>query len=64
VVSGAAQTPGAIPRGFSLRFYTTEGNLDIVGNNTPVFFLRDPLKFQHFIRSQKRRANHYHHDQL
>jgi catalase len=44
------------PRGFSLRFYTTEGNLDMVGNNTPVFFLRDPMKFQHFIRSQKRRA--------
>jgi catalase len=44
------------PRGFSLRFYTTEGNLDIVGNNTPVFFIRDPMKFQHFIRSQKRRA--------
>jgi catalase len=45
------------PRGFALRFYTSEGNLDIVGNNTPVFFLRDGLKFQHFIRSQKRRAD-------
>jgi catalase len=45
------------PRGYSLRFYTTEGNLDIVGNNTPVFFLRDAMKFQHFIRSQKRRAD-------
>ena len=45
------------PRGFSLRFYTTEGNFDMVGNNTPVFFLRDPMKFQHFIRSQKRRAD-------
>src|ERR1700678_3964201 len=45
------------PRGFALRFYTSEGNLDMVGNNTPVFFLRDPLKFQHFIRSQKRRAD-------
>ena len=44
------------PRGFSLRSYTSEGNLDIVGNNTPVFFIRDPLKFQHFIRSQKRLA--------
>ncbi|MGO1544694.1 MAG: catalase [Gulosibacter sp.] len=41
-------------RGFSLKFYTEEGNLDIVGNNTPVFFLRDPMKFPHFIRSQKR----------
>src|SRR6478752_7898435 len=44
------------PRGFSVKFYTSEGNLDLVGNNTPVFFMRDPLKFQHFIRSQKRRA--------
>src|SRR6201747_1518234 len=45
------------PRGFALKFYTTEGNYDMVGNNTPVFFIRDPMKFQHFIRSQKRRAN-------
>ncbi len=45
------------PRGFSLKFYTSEGNYDMVGNNTPVFFLRDPMKFQHFIRSQKRRAD-------
>ncbi|MFG1925310.1 catalase [Cryptosporangium sp. NPDC048952] len=45
------------PRGFAVKFYTSEGNLDIVGNNTPVFFLRDPMKFQHFIRSQKRRAD-------
>jgi catalase len=44
------------PRGFALKFYTDEGNLDIVGNNVPIFFIRDPLKFQHFIRSQKRRA--------
>jgi catalase len=44
-------------RGFALKFYTTEGNYDMVGNNTPVFFLRDPMKFQHFIRSQKRRAD-------
>ncbi len=44
------------PRGFSLRFYTSEGNFDMVGNNTPVFFMRDPMKFQHFIRSQKRRS--------
>ena len=41
-------------RGFALRFYTSEGNFDLVGNNTPIFFLRDPLKFPHFIRSQKR----------
>jgi catalase len=45
------------PRGFAVKFYTSEGNLDIVGNNTPVFFIKDPMKFQHFIRSQKRRAN-------
>ena len=45
------------PRGYALRFYTSEGNLDIVGNDTPVFFLRDPIKFQNFIRSQKRRAD-------
>ncbi|MCB4208355.1 catalase [Arthrobacter sp. UM1] len=41
-------------RGFSLKFYTDEGNYDMVGNNTPVFFVRDPMKFPHFIRSQKR----------
>ncbi len=43
-------------RGFSLKFYTSEGNFDMVGNDTPVFFVRDPMKFQHFIRSQKRLA--------
>jgi catalase len=41
-------------RGFSMKFYTSEGNYDLVGNNTPVFFVRDPMKFPHFIRSQKR----------
>jgi len=52
------------PRGFALRFYTSEGNYDLVGNNTPVFFIRDTIKFPHFIRSQKRlpdsglRSNH------
>ncbi|WP_017446487.1 catalase [Gayadomonas joobiniege] len=45
------------PRGFALKFYTSEGNYDMVGNNTPVFFIRDPMKFQHFIRSQKRRSD-------
>ncbi|MGB7448997.1 MAG: catalase [Ornithinimicrobium sp.] len=44
------------PRGFSLKFYTEEGNYDLVGNNTPVFFVRDTMKFPHFIRSQKRRG--------
>jgi hypothetical protein len=41
-------------RGFALRFYTEEGNWDIVGNNTPVFFVRDPWKFPDFIHTQKR----------
>ena len=41
-------------RGFALKFYTPEGNWDLVGNNTPVFFIRDPLKFPDFIRTQKR----------
>lgn len=41
-------------RGFSVKFYTEEGNWDMVGNNTPVFFVRDPLKFPDFIRTQKR----------
>ncbi len=42
------------PRGFALKFYTEDGNYDLVGNNTPVFFIRDPLKFPDFIHSQKR----------
>ncbi|MFH9072841.1 catalase [Streptomyces alboflavus] len=42
------------PRGFALKFYTEQGNYDMVGNNTPIFFVRDPIKFQDFIRSQKR----------
>lgn len=45
------------PRGFALKFYTEHGNYDMVGNNTPVFFVRDPQKFQDFIRSQKRRPD-------
>lgn len=42
------------PRGFAVKFYTEEGNWDVVGNNTPVFFIRDPLKFPDFIHTQKR----------
>ncbi|MBF0565082.1 MAG: catalase [Nitrospirae bacterium] len=42
------------PRGFALKFYTEEGNYDLVMNNTPVFFIRDPLKFPDFIHTQKR----------
>ena len=41
-------------RGFALKFYTDEGNWDLVGNNTPVFFVRDPYKFPDFIHTQKR----------
>lgn len=41
-------------RGFAVRFYTEDGNFDMVGNNTPIFFLRDPMKFPDFIHSQKR----------
>ena len=41
-------------RGFAMKFYTDEGNWDLVGNNTPVFFLRDPYKFPDFIHTQKR----------
>jgi catalase len=42
------------PRGLALKFYTEEGNWDMTGNNTPVFFIRDPLKFGDFIHTQKR----------
>ncbi len=42
------------PRGFAVKFYTEQGNWDMTGNNTPVFFIRDPLKFGDFIHSQKR----------
>jgi catalase len=42
------------PRGFALKFYTEDGNWDLVGNNTPVFFIKDPKKFSDFIHTQKR----------
>ncbi|GGB55452.1 catalase [Virgibacillus dakarensis] len=42
------------PRGFALKFYTEEGNYDLVGNNTPIFFIRDAIKFPDFIHTQKR----------
>jgi catalase len=45
------------PRGFALKFYTEEGNYDLVGNNTPTFFVRDASKFQDFIHSQKRQPD-------
>ncbi|MCV2884194.1 catalase [Aestuariibacter sp. AA17] len=51
--SGAADAERDV-RGFSLKFYTEEGNWDMVGNNTPIFFIRDGYKFPDFIRTQKR----------
>ncbi|CAH0474311.1 unnamed protein product [Peronospora belbahrii] len=42
------------PRGFAMKFYTEEGNWDLVGNNTPIFFIRDPILFPSFIHTQKR----------
>lgn len=55
-VAGEQGYPDTVrdPRGFALKFYTEEGNFDLVGNNTPVFFVRDATKFQDFIHSQKR----------
>ena len=51
--AGAADAERDV-RGFALKFYTPEGNWDLVGNNTPVFFVKDPLKFPDFIHTQKR----------
>lgn len=51
--AGAADAERDV-RGFALKFYTDEGNWDMVGNNTPVFFIRDPYKFPDFIHTQKR----------
>ncbi|MGG1551590.1 catalase KatA [Paenibacillus ferrarius] len=51
--SGSADTVRD-PRGFAVKFYTDEGNYDLVGNNTPVFFIRDAIKFPDFIHTQKR----------
>ncbi|WP_432798591.1 catalase [Poriferisphaera sp. WC338] len=42
------------PRGFAMKFYTQQGNWDLVGNNTPIFFIRDAIKFPDFIHTQKR----------
>ena len=50
---GAADTERD-PRGFAVKFYTEDGNYDLVGNNTPVFFIRDAIKFPDFIHTQKR----------
>ncbi|WP_339733489.1 catalase [uncultured Gimesia sp.] len=51
--AGAADAERDV-RGFALKFYTEEGNWDLVGNNTPVFFIRDAYKFPDFIHTQKR----------
>uniref|UniRef100_A0A2P2HVH3 Catalase n=1 Tax=Hirondellea gigas TaxID=1518452 RepID=A0A2P2HVH3_9CRUS len=51
--SGSADT-ARDPRGFAMKFYTDEGNWDLVGNNTPIFFIRDPSLFASFIHTQKR----------
>jgi catalase len=55
-VAGEQGYPDTVrdPRGFAIKFYTEEGNYDLVGNNTPVFFVRDTIKFSDFIHSQKR----------
>jgi catalase len=50
---GSADTVRDV-RGFAVKFYTEDGNWDLVGNNTPVFFVRDPMKFMDFIHTQKR----------
>ncbi|MFX1486685.1 MAG: catalase, partial [Promethearchaeota archaeon] len=50
---GSADTVRDV-RGFAIKFYTEDGNWDLVGNNTPVFFVRDPMKFMDFIHTQKR----------
>ena len=54
-VAGSKGAPDSVrdPRGFAMKFYTEEGNWDLAGNNTPIFFIRDPLKFPDFIHSQK-----------
>jgi catalase len=54
-VAGGRGAPEAVrdPRGFAMKFYTEDGNYDLVGNNTPIFFIHDPLKFPDFIHSQK-----------
>ncbi|MGD0321028.1 MAG: catalase [Acidimicrobiales bacterium] len=54
-VAGSRGAPEAVrdPRGFAVKFYTEDGNYDLTGNNTPIFFIRDPLKFPDFIHSQK-----------
>ncbi|UQD51479.1 catalase [Bacillus methanolicus] len=58
-VAGEAGSADTVrdPRGFAVKFYTEDGNYDLVGNNTPIFFIRDAIKFPDFIHSQKRDPN-------
>ncbi len=52
-------------RGFAMKFYTEDGNWDLVGNDTPIFFVRDPMKFMDFIRSQKEHPQaHWRQDEM
>lgn len=55
-VAGEAGSADTVrdPRGFAVKFYTEDGNWDLVGNNTPIFFIRDAILFPSFIHSQKR----------
>ncbi|MFF4211456.1 catalase [Streptomyces sp. NPDC001796] len=55
-VAGSLGSADAVrdPRGFAIKFYTEEGNYDLIGNNTPIFFIKDPSKFPDFIHTQKR----------
>ena len=52
-VAGERGFPDTVrdPRGFAIKFYTEEGNYDMVGNNTPIFFINDPMKFPDFLHS-------------
>jgi len=50
------------PRGFAMKYFTDEGNWDLVGNNAPIFFIRDPILFPSFIHSQKRNPRTNLHD--
>ncbi|XP_019853902.1 PREDICTED: catalase-like [Amphimedon queenslandica] len=51
--SGSADTVRD-PRGFAVKFYTEDGNWDLIGNNSPLFFIRDPILFPSFMHTQKR----------
>jgi catalase len=54
ILSEILEVPKLLTLGFALKFYTEDGNWDMTGNNTPVFFIRDPSKFPDFIHTQKK----------